>query len=127
MGLMEQAKIDAQNFLQDLGAFSLQLIFTAPNGDVLETVGQCFDIALTYETEQTSQAGRNVMVNVAEQPFTDSDYPMRRADGIISFKNHLVTAIYADGTENKFKVFDVIPDKSINVISIQLQSYADNN
>lgn len=126
MGLLEQAKIDAQNFLGNTGAFSLNMVFKAPSGEELEVVGQCFDVTMMYHTEPQSMTGRSVLVNVSEQPFTDADYPIRRADGIITFKDHLVTVIYADGTTNKFKVFDAMPDKTINVISLQLQTYADN-
>lgn len=126
MNLMQQAKLDTERILSAVNEFAMSLTFEAPTGETLTTTGQFFDRTAMYGIDQQEVSGRHVIVHVSEQPFTDANYPMRRVDGVITFTNHLVSCTYADGRIEQFKVFDTQPDYSINMITLQLQSYADN-
>lgn len=121
MNLMQQAKNDIQRILGATTEFAMALQFIAPNAETLTTTGQFFDRTYMGDIEQQDTSGRHIIVHVSEQPFTDAGYPMRRADGVITFSNHKVIATYADGTTKTFKVLDTQPDYAINMITLQLQ------
>ena len=123
MNLMEQNKLDIQTILGNTNEFALELTFTAPNGTILDTVGQFFDRTAMFDSEGNAISSRHIIIHVSEQPFTDADYPMRRTDGIVTFKDHKVTAKYADGRTINCRVTDTQPDNSINLITLQLEKY----
>lgn len=126
MNLMEIAKRDLENiFNTDIG-FSLDLTFTAPTSEQITIKGQFFDRTLVYEMDGAAASGNHAVIHVSEKPFVDAEYPIRNAKNQISFKDHLITANYADGSTRNFKAMDWHPDYSINMITIQLQQYATN-
>jgi hypothetical protein len=125
MNLMQQAKADVESILGNTSEFAMELTFIAPNSTELTTTGQFFDRTAVFSEGETDLSTKHVVIHVSEKPFTDADYPMR-IDGVISFKNHLVRCTYADGRIITFKVFDTQPDESINMITLQLQTYGTN-
>lgn len=126
MNLMMQAKQDIERILSATNEFAMNVTFRAPTGETLETTAQFFDRTAVFTSEDQSISSRHIVLHVSEKPFTDAEYPMRIADKTISFNNHIVTATYADGRTETYKVFDTNPDYSINMITIQMQTYAGN-
>ena len=123
---MQKAKTDIERILSATNEFAMDVTFRAPNGTELQTTAQFFDRTAAFISEEQSISSRHIVLHVSEKPFTDAHYPMRIADQTISFDGHIVTATYADGRIETYKVFDTQPDYSINMITIQMQTYAGN-
>lgn len=128
MGMMQQAAIDIMGILGNTSSgFALPIKFKAPDGTELETTGHFFNHSLQYDENGQAISGDTAVCHVSETPFMNASYPMRRlSDGVITFKDHIVTATYADGSIKIFSVYDPKPDYSINMITLQLQRYVGN-
>ena len=127
MSLLNRARADARRILG--GEWSTVLSFLAPTVD--EVGGEIAVINGTFYRRNLVAEGRNgtpvnsthVHCTFAEIDLIEEYYPVRNANGLVSFSGHLVTAKDSTGIDRTYIFREWHPDEVLGIIRCILEEY----
>ncbi len=126
MGLIEQAKKDAQRIISDLSGFGQSIEFIAPTGEIVTVTGLHKKIRLGVDL----QTGNIINSLVATVTVTSLDlfaagYPYRNIDGHgeVNLEGHLVNVKDVTGDIINYSIQSWHPDETVGLIVCYLQYF----
>jgi hypothetical protein len=123
VGLREQAEADLGFMLEDTEGFGWPITITNPAGAEQELTGLSTDVALAIDPE-TGQAVLGRTASVALRMSTlESGLGVPVGISEKGSKPWRVTFDDIGGTAHTFKVTEVRPDRTVGVVTCQLQVY----
>lgn len=126
MGLIEQAKEDIEEITSDLEGFGVEMVLTAPTGEVLPITGLHTKHHLAIDQETMKQVNsKNAHISVSEQFLIDAGYPYRNADNEVYLQGHLVTVNDSTGNSCVYVIREWFPDRTIGLIVCILGDYSE--
>ncbi len=129
MSLTTQIQQDALDITTNLNDFGVSLTFTAPTSPIMViTVGGTIKKHHTDLDELGQVRGNslNASCTVSELALNAVNYPVRNANGQVTFKGHLVSWTDITGSEIKYAINEWHPDNKTGLIVLILGNYAAN-
>ncbi len=128
MGLIEQINNDIQRITSNSNEFGVNIELIAPNGQRANIVGIHPKVHLGVDTEGNIVNSRQARITFSERTLVgvNVNYPLRNANGDVDLKKHLVNVADSTGNIKNYRVQSWMPDETIGLILVQLESYGTN-
>lgn len=113
MGLYDQANLDNEAILTDLGGFGVPMTVTRPDGTSAELVGMAADIGVTIDVEtEQAVAGRTVHATIPMAPLFSAFGSLPTAVPSQSMKPwRIAMQLPGETTLRTFRVTETMPDR----------------
>ena len=115
MGLLDQARKDAQTFSSDLGGFGTSITLTAPDDTVLSVNGMYSRHHMGIDEDGQMVNTQNAHVSIHEQLLIDGGYPYKDGGGRTQLTSHKVGV---DGLT--YRVREFMPNHTTGLIVLIL-------
>lgn len=115
------ARKDAKNILESGG---FQTTITIENSIYSCTIsGIAFTHHLAFDAENNPVNSKHAHVTISEQSLIDANYTVRKSDGNLFMRNHLVSYADSTGTVKKYVVSENFADETLGTITLMLKSF----
>lgn len=124
MGLRETAKTDTKNILEDVNGFGWPIRVTDPAGTFADMVGHSNDVADHIDPDTGLPiSGRQASVALSMASLTTAGLGLPEGKNDAATKPWLVTFDDIDGTPFTFKVVKTNPDRTLGIVTCNVELY----